>query len=478
MAASVGSRLPTLGVGLVYTPDLEPLINSAADLVDVIEIEPQTLWLQPTDRPDDLIVRPEVNAHLATLPGRKLVHSIGTPVGGSVAGVEAQLPHLRQAITQLDAPWASEHLAFNLTADHFTGFFLPPRQTSEGLEIYARAIQRLQQALKVPFAFETGVNYLRPRGDEMSDGAFVAELAERADCGILLDLHNVYANEYNGRQTVRQFLAQIPLDRVWEIHLAGGFELSGYWLDAHSGPVPAPLFDLAKEIIPQLPNLKAMVFELFASFLPTFGLDGVRGELERLHHLWSCRTSGHTTRPALSNVFPPEMVTVAEWERTLGSMAVGRETTGPLAREMSDDPGIGLVAHLIREFRASMVVQVYRLSCRLMMLALSPDVFRAILEDFWSHEPPRQYAGSEAEAFMAYLRAKNLRIPQLAKVMEFEKAAMDTQLDGQARVVRFTADPFPMLRALAEGRLPDLIPREGDFEIEITPDAPVTLASR
>ena len=478
MAASDGSRLPTLGVGLVYSPDLEPLINSAADLIDVLEIEPQTLWLQPTDRPDDLIVRPEVNAHLAALPGRKLVHSIGTPVGGSVAGLEAQLPHLRAAVEQLDAPWASEHLAFNLTADHFTGFFLPPRQTAEGLEIYAGAIQRLQRALQVPFAFETGVNYLRPRDDEMSDGAFVAELAERADCGILLDLHNVYANECNGRQTVRQFLAQIPLDRVWEIHLAGGFELSGYWLDAHSGPVPAPLFDLAKEIIPELPNLKAMMFEVFASFLPTFGLDGVRGELDRLHRLWSYRTTGDTTRPAVSNVFPTAAVTVVDWERTVGALAVGRDTTGPLALQMSGDPGIALVKHLIHEFRASMVVQVYRLSCRLMMLALSPEVFRAILEDFWRLEPPRQYAGAEAEAFVAYLRGKHLRIPQLAKILEFEKAAIDTQLDGRARVVRFTADPFPMLRALAEGRLPEMIPREGDFEIEITPDAPVTLGSR
>ena len=57
---------------------------------------------------------------------------------------------------------------------------------------------------------------------------------------------------------------------------------------------------------------------------------------------------------------------------------------------------------LIHEFRASMVLAVYRFSCRLMMLALTPDVFRTILEDFWAHEPPRQYSASEAEAFIAY----------------------------------------------------------------------------
>lgn len=473
MAASAGSSLPELGVGLVYTAELEPLLDQSPDLIDVLEIEPQTLWLEHPTRPDEIIVRPEVNEHLAALPGRKLVHSIGTPVGGSVQGLEAQLPHLREAVARLGAPWASEHLSFNLTEDHFTGFFLPPRQTVEGLETYTRAIRRLQQELNVPFLFETGVNYLRPRHDEIPDGQFVAELASAADCGILLDLHNVYANEWNGRQSVKAFLSQIPLDRVWEIHLAGGFEMSGYWLDAHSGAIPPPLFELAKEIIPALPNLRAIVFEVFESFLPTFGLDGVRAELERLRLLWSLRGTGRAVSHAVPMASPSSDATVKEWEHALGSLVIGRNVDGPLAQQLANDPGVSLVKNLIHEFRASMVVQVYRLSCRLMMMALSPEVFRAILEDFWMHNAPRQYAGAEAEAFLAYLREKNLHIPQLDKVMEFEKAAIDTQLDGQARVVRFRADPFPMLRALAESRLPDIIPKEGDFEIEITPDGPV-----
>jgi uncharacterized protein len=128
---------------------------------------------------------------------------------------------------------------------------------------------------------------------------------------------------------------------------------------------------------------------------------------------------------------------------------------------------------LIKEFRASMVVGVYRLSCRLMMLVLTPDVFRAILEDFWSKTPPKQYAA--AEAFMDYLREKNFHMPQLDKVMEFERAAMQVVFDDEPRVVKFTADPFPMLRALAEGRLPEGIPQVGDYEIELKPEGPVTV---
>ena len=478
----LGADLPELGVGMVYSSGLEPLLEAHPGVVDLLEIEPQTTWLERPDRPGEILVRPEVNAHLAGLPYRKLVHSIGTPVGGSVPGIEAQLPLLRDSVKMLGAPWASEHLAFNLTPDFFTGFFLPPRQTVAGLEVYTGAIRRIAAAVEVPFAIETGVNYLRPRADEIPDGEFVAELVERADCGILLDLHNIYANEWNGRQKTRDFLKQIPLDRVWEIHVAGGLELGGYWLDAHSGAMPDGLFGLAEEIIPQLPNLKAIVFEVFSSFLPSFGLDGVRSELERVRGLWELRRT-EVASPlkvrASQRVDSCGAVSVAEWESALGSLAIGRAPEMAvgmeLATELATDPGIGLMQELIHEFRASMVVAIYRLSCRLMMLALTPDVFRSILEDFWLHHPPRQYAAAEAQAFIDYLEEKNFRLPQLAKVLEFEKAAMDTLLDGEPRVVKFTSDPFPLLRALSEGRLPDGVPQEGDYEIEFKPDGPVTV---
>ena len=69
------------------------------------------------------------------------------------------------------------------------------------MSVAVAAIRRLRADLGVPLAFETGVNYLASRPDEMEDGEFVAAVAERADCGILLDLHNIYTNAVNGRQS-------------------------------------------------------------------------------------------------------------------------------------------------------------------------------------------------------------------------------------------------------------------------------------
>jgi hypothetical protein len=121
-------------------------------------------------------------------------------------------------------------------------------------------------------------------------------------------------------------------------------------------------------------------------------------------------------------------------------------------------------------------VAVYRLTSRLLMLAMGPDVFRALLEDFWSRTPPRQYAGTEADGFADYLVARGLRIPQLQSILAFERAALETLRDGQSRVVSFNVDPLPMLRALADGKLLDQPGTPGRYEIEVTADGAITVA--
>jgi uncharacterized protein (UPF0276 family) len=475
--------LPELGVGVVYSSGLEPLLTAKPGLIDVLEIEPQTTWIENPAHPGVIEARSDVDQHLAGLPGRKLVHSIGTPVGGSVDALEFQLPLLRDAVRNLGAPFASEHLAFNLTPDFFTGFFLPPRQTTFGIEIYKQAIARLRNAVGVPLAIETGVNYLKPRGDEIPDGEFVAQLVESADCGILLDLHNIYCNQLNGRQSMEKFLSQIPLEDVWEVHLAGGSELNGFWLDAHSGAIPEPLFEICRDVVPHLRNLKAIVFEMFSSFLPAFGLGAIERQLENLHSLWDLRRPAPCTAMAgpskiarATSAAVQSGPTPQEWEQSLGRMAIGRTPVTPLEQLLVQDPGVPLVRELIHEFRASMVVTVYRLTSRLLMLTLTPDVFRAILQEYWTRFAPRQYSASEADGFYSFLVSKHLRVPWFQKVLEFERATMLTIIDGQSRVVSFSADPLPILRALAEGRLPDMIPQQGDYEIELKPEGPITVS--
>jgi uncharacterized protein (UPF0276 family) len=455
------------------------LLDECPELFDVLEIEPQTLWTRVADGPPHFRVRAEVADHIRRLPGRKLIHSVGTPVGGTVPPDGEQLELLRQMVIEFDAPWLSDHLSYNQTPEFATGFFLPPRQTSAGLETVCASIQTLKRGLPVPIAVETGVNYLRPREDELPDGAFVAAVIERADCGLLLDMHNAFTNALNGRQSLDAFLAAIPLDRIWEIHLAGGMELDGFWLDAHSGAIPDPLVAVCESVIPRLPNLRAIVFEIFPSFVPVVGLDLIRQQVERLHSLWALRTSARaqpSSRPftlRVEHADREDSVLPEVWERALGELVIGRAPSDRAAAEMADDPGVRIVQGLILEFRASMIVGVLRLTSRLLMLALGPQAFKAILNSYWAATPPQMFASLEADAFAEHLLGLDLQVPYLADVLWFERAVTATITDERTRIATFAVEPVPLLRALAAGHLPEGNLQRGRYEIELTPDGPV-----
>ena len=227
------------------------------------------------------------------------------------------------------------------------------------MEALASGIRALRSAVPLPLALETGVNYLHRRPGELPDGEFVARTVEAADCGLLLDLHNVFTNARNGRQAVEDYLAQIPLERVWEMHLAGGVWHDNYWLDAHSGPIPDELFRIAEQLVSMLPNLRAIIFEIYPTFVPLVGLDAIRHEIHRLRSLWEGRRSVETkSTPAYwpQGAAPSVALNSEAWERALGRLVTGQTAENDLQRELASDPSIALVRGLIHEFRASMIV--------------------------------------------------------------------------------------------------------------------------
>ncbi|MGH9760755.1 MAG: multinuclear nonheme iron-dependent oxidase [Blastocatellia bacterium] len=146
--------LPPLGVGITYSPAIETLVTGHPDEFDVVEIEPQTIWVERQDEPSRYRIPGQMLRHLARLPGRKTIHSLGVPVGGAVPPEVHQLELLQDTIEQLGAPWITEHLSFNSTGEFSTGFFLPPRQTMDGVATAARNIRALQSTFSVPVGVE------------------------------------------------------------------------------------------------------------------------------------------------------------------------------------------------------------------------------------------------------------------------------------------------------------------------------------
>ena len=130
------------------------------------------------------------------------------------------------------------------------------------------------------------MNYLRPTVEEMGDAEFIAEVSAKAGCGILLDLHNAYCNERNGRASLEDFVSRLPAERVLEIHLAGGMEHEGYWLDAHSGAMPIDLLRRSCSLVRGLPNVGAIIFEIYPTYLDRIGEEELLRILDEVRRVW------------------------------------------------------------------------------------------------------------------------------------------------------------------------------------------------
>jgi hypothetical protein len=310
----------------------------------------------------------------------------------------------------------------------------------------------------------------------MSDGSFFAEVALRADCGILLDLHNVWCNERNGRQQIASLIEELPLDRVWEIHLADGRQVDGYWVDAHSGLISEDLFELAESVVPQLPNLKAIMFEIMPDYMIAAGIsvDDVILQAERMQEIWEQRGKAPNFGENLARPRPvASSVTTRQWERALGELVAGRESGGEaMSAQLAIDPGTSVYRKMAESVRAGMIADVLTLTFRLLMLSRGEDGLQDCLRFFWAAHPPKQAALEEARSFADWLAAGNAHVSHAAEVAAFEIASVDVTASGEAQVVAFSCEPMSLLTALGKGRLPDELV-EGVYELALEPESPV-----
>jgi len=468
-----------IGVGLTYHSALSDFVASNLEGIDVLEID-SSPWLERSDE--------EALSRLARIPCAKIVR--GFPVGASRLPHPASLRRLRDFVSALDARWVTGELGFHRAQapeangakgdDFDTGLLLPLRQTVGGARIGAHSARSIGGELKAPFALRGVKNYLNPRRDEISDAEFLGEVVEDADCGIVLDLGSLWINAANGREPVADFLDEIPLERVWDLRLGSGNQRNGYGFDARPGAILEALVEIAAPLVPRLPNLRAIVFEIHPDWAPRLGASGLSEQLRILRSLWVERGKAGGTparkRQRSSRWRHERCGTPREWEDALGGLVVGRSVRGPLAEELLRDPGLAVARQLLSESRASMVAKHLVLTSRLVFTTAGPAFFRSLLEAYWRREPPLPSAPLEALRFGRHLATLALDIPYFTEVLEYESAVIASHLDGEKRFVSFRHDPDVVLRALAKGRVPGA-PSPGTFEVELPaqPDAPMEL---
>ena len=182
------------------------------------------------------------------------LHGVGMSLAGAAPPDPDHLSALKRLVSRFEPELVSEHLAWSRLDGRCFPDLLPVPRTNEVLTRCAANIGRVQDALGRQILIENPAHYLALRDHSWSETSFLAELARRSGCGLLIDVNNVVVGAHNLDFDAAAWLEAIPGDYVGEIHLAGhSVDAQGTLLiDSHDEPVSEQVWDLYGQLIERI----------------------------------------------------------------------------------------------------------------------------------------------------------------------------------------------------------------------------------
>jgi uncharacterized protein len=180
---------------------------------------------------------------------RLVPHGVSLSIAGTDPLDGAYLARLRALVRRIEAPWFSDHLCWTGAGGVDLHDLLPVPFTKVTLAHVVERVKRVQGEIEIPFALENASSYLEYRESTMSEHDYLGELAERADCGLLLDVNNVFVSAFNHGFDANRYIDSIPADRVVQMHVAGHTDKGTHLLDTHSDHVRAEVWQLYRRAV-------------------------------------------------------------------------------------------------------------------------------------------------------------------------------------------------------------------------------------
>ncbi|MBO6726835.1 MAG: DUF692 domain-containing protein [Rhizobiaceae bacterium] len=192
------------------------------------------------------------------------LHGVCMSIGGQGELDTDHLARFAALVRRYEPALVSEHLAWSTHDDVFLNDLLPLPYTAETLARVCAHIDQVQEAIGRPLLLENPSTYLLFEESTYSETDFLEEITERTGCGLLLDVNNVFVSATNHGTSALDYLAQFPLEKIGEIHLAGHAEQDdgeGHVLliDSHDGPVADPVWKLYEIVIGQCGPIPTLV---------------------------------------------------------------------------------------------------------------------------------------------------------------------------------------------------------------------------
>ena len=175
---------------------------------------------------------------------RVVQHGVSMYFGSADPLSREHLRRLKSLVRRTGTPWLSDHLCWGSVDGTYTHDLLPMPYTFEAARITAEKVRQAQDFLEVPIAVENVSSYAEFHVSQMTEWEFLNEVVEQADCGILLDVNNIYVSSQNHGFNPRTYVDAMPAERVAQIHIAGHSKFEKYILDTHDHPVLDPVWSL------------------------------------------------------------------------------------------------------------------------------------------------------------------------------------------------------------------------------------------
>ena len=266
-------NLPKLGVGLGFREPFRADLFLHRRHVDFLEITADHYLDASPEKEQELDL---LAGHFTLIP-----HAINLSLGSAEGINPIYVQKLAGLIRRLNPPWWSEHIAFTQAGGVDIGHLSPLPFNREAIETLCRNIAEVRRWIEAPLILENITYTVNLPFSDMDEASFLAEVLERSDCGLLLDVTNVYTNSVNHGYDPVAFIERLPPERVVQLHFVGGHWREGVLVDSHSQPTPPQVWSLMEEVMKRM-AVRSVVLERDEN-LPPF--KELLGELEQVRQI-------------------------------------------------------------------------------------------------------------------------------------------------------------------------------------------------
>jgi hypothetical protein len=242
---------PHLGHGIGLRPPHYPHILDGTAGVDWFEVISENFMI-PGGRPLAVLEAARRQAPI-------VLHGVSLSLGGVDPLNQHYLDDLAQLIERIEPAWVSDHLCWGSFGRHYAHDLLPLPFTEEALQHVVSRIGIVQERLQRRILVENVSSYVTFTHSAMPEWEFLSAVAARADCGILLDVNNIYVSSVNHGFAAAAYLDGVPVERVGQIHLAGHQNNGTHLVDTHDHPVPSPVWDLYREALRRVGPVSTLI---------------------------------------------------------------------------------------------------------------------------------------------------------------------------------------------------------------------------